>query len=44
MKTALAVVTFPFVFVLACLALIGVLIFSPVARAKWFSDRRHTAD
>lgn len=43
-KAALAVLLFPFMFVLAALALIAVLLTSKVARTKWFSGRRHTSD
>jgi hypothetical protein len=41
MKTVLAAVTFPFVYLLALVAMLGLLVFSPVAREQFFSDRRH---
>jgi hypothetical protein len=41
LMAALAMLLMPFVFLLACLAMLCVLIFSPIARAKFFSDQRH---
>jgi hypothetical protein len=43
-KTALTVIAAPFIYALAFLALIGVLLFSKEARAKWLSNRRHVED